>query len=67
MLTDFADALVWTLRLLIFAGLCWGAWICFSHTFLPARSPKALQLEHFATFALLVLVFSTLGALLHAA
>lgn len=66
MLTGFADALVWILRLLILAGLCWGAWICFSHTFLPARSPKTLQLEHFATFALLILIFSALGGVLHA-
>jgi hypothetical protein len=33
---------------------------------LPARSQKLLQFEHFATFALLVLLFSTLGGVLHA-
>jgi hypothetical protein len=66
MFTELADTLVWIIRLALFSGLCWGAWICFSHTMLPARSQKLLQFEHFATFALLVLLFSTLGGVLHA-
>ena len=39
-----------------------GAW---THTFLPTRSLKRIQLEHFATFALLILLLTTLGSLGH--
>jgi hypothetical protein len=60
------EELIWVVRFVLAAGVVWGAWLCFSHTFLPARSEKMLALEHFATFALLVLVFSTLGGALHA-
>ena len=66
MFTELADTLVWILRTLILTGLCWGAWLIFSHTFLPPPSEKKAQYEHFATFALLVLLFSTLGGVLHA-
>jgi hypothetical protein len=66
MLADTADALVWILRLLLLTGLCWGAWLCIGHLFLPARSEKTLEFEHFATFALLVLLLTTLGGVLHA-
>ena len=66
MFTDLADALVWLIRLMLLAGLCWGAWLCFAHAFLPARSEKTLQSEHFATFALLLLLFTALGSVLHA-
>lgn len=63
---DLSDAIVWTIRILIFTGLAWGVWIVFSHTFLPARSEKRLEFEHYATFALLVLIFSTVGGVIHA-
>ena len=66
MFADFADLIVWLIRVVLFAGICWGAWLCFGHIILPARSPKIMQFEHFATFALLVLLFSTLGGLIHA-
>jgi hypothetical protein len=66
MLTDVADALVWVIRLLLLAGLCWGMWLCFAHAFLPERSERTLEFEHFATFALLLLLFTTLGGVLHA-
>jgi hypothetical protein len=66
MFADVADLLVWLLRFVLAAGLCWGAWLCIGHLFLPARSEKSLQFEHFATFALLVLLFTTLGGVLHA-
>ena len=66
MFTELADLVVWIMRLAALTGLAWGAWLCFSHTFLPARRERLLQLEHFATFALIVLMFSTLGGLLHA-
>src|SRR5688572_29913016 len=45
MFADLADAIVWTIRILIFTGLAWGVWIVFSHTFLPARSEKRLEFE----------------------
>ena len=66
MFEELADALVWIVRLALFAGLAWGAWLSVGHLLLPARSEKVLQLEHFATFALLVLLLTTLGGLLHA-
>ena len=64
---ELADVFVWIIRVVFAAGLAWGAWLCVSHLILPERSPKLLQLEHFATFAVLVLLFSTLGGLLQAA
>ena len=66
MLTDIAEAVVWMMRLFALAGLAWGAWIVFSHTFLPARSERRLHFEHFATFALLVVLFSALSGVIHA-
>ena len=63
MLTDFADLVVWTLRLGVTGGIAWGAWLCLTHTFLPTRSLKSVQFEHFATFALLILLLTTFGSL----
>jgi len=62
----FTEAAVWLVRLVLVAGLGWGAWLCIGHILLPARSEKTLDLEHFATFALLVLLITTLGGFLHA-
>ena len=67
MFADLVDALVSILRLVLFAGLCWGAWLCLGEELLPARSEKSLQFERFATFALLILLLTTLGGLAHAA
>jgi hypothetical protein len=68
MSTEFADALVWIIRVVLAAGVAWGAWLCFSHLMLPGRSPRMLQLEHFATFAVLVLLlFSAFGGVMQAA
>jgi hypothetical protein len=66
MFTEAADALVWLIRLALVAGLAWGGWLCLAHSLLPARSQKTLPFEHFATFALLVLLATTLGGFLHA-
>jgi hypothetical protein len=66
MFTDLADALVWIIRIVLLAGMGWGAWLCLGHVFLPARSEKTLEFEHFATFALLVLLLTTIGGVLHA-
>ncbi len=64
--TEFADVFVWIVRAALFGGLAWGAWLCIGHTFLPARSEKTLEVEYFATFAVLVLLLTTLGSALHA-
>ena len=66
MFADIADTLIWIIRLALFAGLCWGAWLCIGHVFLPARSEKTMQFEHFATFALLILLLTTIGGVIHA-
>jgi len=66
MFTELADILVWIIRMVFGAGLAWGAWLCVGHLILPERSQRTLQLEHFATFAVLVLLFSTLGGLMQA-
>ena len=65
MLTDFADLVVWMLRLGVAGGIAWGAWLCLTHTFQPTRSLKRIQFEHFATFALLILLLTTFGGLVH--
>jgi hypothetical protein len=67
MVEDMADALVWVLRLVLITGLAWGAWLCIDDALLAARPDKMFGVEHFATFALVVLLLiSTLGGILHA-
>ena len=66
MFTEAADAMVWIIRLVLFSGLAWGARLCVNHTVLTGRPPRTLEFEHFATFALLVLLLTSLGGLLHA-
>ena len=65
MLTDFADLLAWILRLGVAGGIAWGAWLCLTHTFLPTSSLKRIQFEHFATFALLIMLLTSFGSLIH--
>ena len=60
---QLAEALIWMIRVLLFAGIAWGGWLCVSST-LPPRSENSAPLEQVATFALLVLLFTTLGAML---
>ena len=62
---ELVEALVWMIRVLLFAGLAWGGWLCMGST-LPPRSDKTARLEQVATFALLVLLFTTLGSMLRA-
>ena len=66
MLADFGETLVWTVRLVLLAGLCWGAWLCIGPEILPARAQDGVRLERFATFALLVLLLTTLGGIVRA-
>ena len=66
MFTDLAEALVWIIRVALLGGLAWGAWLCIEYLFFPSRSEKTLQIERFATFAVLILLLTTLGGALHA-
>ena len=66
MLVESVEALVWVIRVVLLAGLAWGAWLSIGESLLPARPQKALALERFATFALLVLLLGTVGVLLQA-
>jgi hypothetical protein len=62
--TEFADTLVWLIRRRSVTSP--GDWLCLAPLFFHARPERTLRLEHFATFALLVLVLTTLGGVLHA-
>jgi hypothetical protein len=61
---ELTEAFVWLVRMLLVAGLGWGAWLSIGWA-LP-RSEARVAFEHFATVALLVLLFGTLGGLIHA-
>jgi hypothetical protein len=63
---DFADALVWITRLVLLAGLAWGGWLCIARGALPDEREWAFAIERFAAFALLVLLITTIGGVLHA-
>ena len=63
---EIGEALVWTVRLVLLAGLCWGGWLCIGPEILPARADQGLRLERLATFALLVLLLTTIGGLVRA-
>ena len=60
---ELAEAFVWLVRVVLLAGLGWGAWLSIGCA-LP-RSEERVTLEHFATLALLALLFGTLGGLFH--
>jgi hypothetical protein len=62
---DFADALVWITRVVLFAGIAWGGWLCVGQA-LPDERERTFEIERFATFALLVLLITTIGGILHA-
>ena len=59
MFTEFVDVLVLIVRSALFAGLCWGAWLCLGEHVAHARWP----VERFATFAALLLLLSAAGNL----
>jgi hypothetical protein len=52
---EIADSLTWLVRVGIGAGVLWGGWLCVSDAFLPSRTPKLLEMEQFASFALVIL------------
>jgi hypothetical protein len=67
MLAELVDVLVWLVRAVLIAGLAWGAWLSFGPASRPQKStPRSFAFERFATFALLVLLLTTIGSLLHA-
>ena len=66
MLAELVDVLVLIVRGTLIAGLCWGAWLCLGPASRPQSAQRDFRLERFATFALLVLLLSTIGGLLHA-
>jgi hypothetical protein len=66
MYAELADALTWTIRLVLLAGLAWGGWLCIAQALPPARSAEGFRFERFAGFAVLVLLLTTLAGIFHA-
>ena len=66
MLTELVDILVLVVRGALVAGLFWGAWLCMAPASRPRSAARGFAFERFATFALLVLLLTTVGGLLHA-
>ena len=62
---DFAEILLLAVRGALFAGLCWGAWLCFAEPVTPKKSAKKPPLERFATLAVLVLLLTAFGGMVH--
>ena len=72
MFSEFVEVLVLMVRGTLFAGLCWGAWLCLGEQTAqrrPANSPPPNHqpLGRFATFAVLLLVLTALADLVQAA
>lgn len=71
MLADLAEILLLVVRGALFAGLCWGAWLCLGEQVAAARPaenppPNHQPLKRFATFAVLILLLTALGGLAQA-
>ena len=69
MSADFTEILLLAVRGALFAGLCWGAWLCFAEQVAPDKSSgcaaKKPPLERFATFAVLVLLLTAFGGMVY--
>ena len=63
MSAELAEVLLLAVRGALFAGLCWGAWLCLGEQVSQANPGKNLRLERFATLAVLVLLLTALGGL----
>ena len=63
---DVAEVLLLAVRGALFAGLCWGAWLCFAEQVVPEKSARKPPLERFATFAVLVLLLTAFGGMVYA-
>lgn len=66
MFAEFVEVLILLVRCALFAGLCWGAWLCLGEQ-VAARRAKTPPLKRFASFALLILLLTALGGLAQAA
>ncbi len=67
MLAELVEVFLLVVRGALFAGLCWGAWLCLGERFPAARRAKVPPLKRFASFALLLLLLTALGGLAHTA
>ena len=71
MFYEFVEVLILVVRGALFAGLCWGAWLCLGKQTAqrrPANSPPPNHqpLKRFATLAVLILLLTVLGGLVQA-
>ena len=66
MLAELVDVLVWIVRGGLVAGLLWGAWLCLGPAPRSQATAREFAFERFAAFALLILLLTTVGGLLHA-
>ena len=72
MLAELVEVLMLMVRGALFAGLCWGAWLCLGEQVALARPaknppPSHQPLKRFATVAVLLLLLTALGGLAQAA
>jgi hypothetical protein len=72
MLAELVEILLLVVRGGLFAGLCWGAWLCLGEQIgsaRPAKNPPPIHkpLKRFASFAVLLLLLTALGGLAHTA
>ena len=63
MLADLAEVLLLVVRGALFAGVCWGAWLCLGERVSAPQPGNRRPLERFATFAVFVLLLTALGGL----
>jgi hypothetical protein len=62
---ELAEVLLLAVRGALFAGMCWGTWLCFGEQ--PGPAGHDQPLERFATFpVVLVPLLAALGALTYA-
>lgn len=66
MLAELVDVLVWVVRGVLFAGLCWGAWLSLGLASRPQQETQDFWFARYAALVLLVLLLTTVGGLLHA-
>jgi hypothetical protein len=67
MLAELVEVLLLVVRGALFAGLCWGAWLCLGEQVPAAQRAKFPPLKRFASFAVLILLLTALGGLAHTA